>query len=149
MTDETTDITTSHLTNPAKDAGQVIGYSHSARLSKDDSQVAGYPNIPLSREAHDFPLTAEGSLQSSGEPTGTLLAGVRGAKGGEVLTFSGIGIYQPSLFSHIPRGSITPLAPLLRAQIVLGKVGGEHHQGLWVDVGTPQRLAELARIDSS
>src|SRR5450759_1068942 len=47
---ETTDITTSHLTNPAKDAGQVIGYSHSTdetfshstRLSKNDNQVAGY-----------------------------------------------------------------------------------------------------------
>lgn len=59
------------------------------------------------------------------------------------LTFSGIGIYQPSLFAHIPRGSIAPLAPLLRAQIALGKVSGEHHQGMWVDVGTPQRLTEL------
>ena len=59
------------------------------------------------------------------------------------LTFSGIGIYQPGLFANIPRGSIAPLAPLLRAQIALGKVSGEHHQGLWVDVGTPQRLAEL------
>src|SRR5476651_1466885 len=47
---ETTDMTTSHLTNPAKDAGQVIGYSHSTdetpshstRLSKNDNQVAGY-----------------------------------------------------------------------------------------------------------
>jgi hypothetical protein len=43
-------MTTSHLTNPAKDAGQVIGYSHSTdetpshstRLSKNDNQVAGY-----------------------------------------------------------------------------------------------------------
>jgi MurNAc alpha-1-phosphate uridylyltransferase len=60
-------------------------------------------------------------------------------------TFSGIGIYQPDLFADIPRGSITPLAPLLRAQIARGKVSGEHHQGLWVDVGTPQRLAELDR----
>ena len=33
---------TSHLTNPAKDAGQVIGYSHSTRLPKDSNQVAGY-----------------------------------------------------------------------------------------------------------
>jgi len=41
-TDRTTDRTTSHLTNPAKDAGQVIGYSHSTRLSKDDSLAAGY-----------------------------------------------------------------------------------------------------------
>src|SRR5450756_68530 len=43
-------MTTSHLTNPAKGAGQVIGYSHSTdetpshstRLSKNDNQVAGY-----------------------------------------------------------------------------------------------------------
>jgi MurNAc alpha-1-phosphate uridylyltransferase len=63
--------------------------------------------------------------------------------GAPKLTFSGIGIYQPALFKDIPRGNIAPLAPLLRAQIALGKVSGEHHQGLWVDVGTPQRLAEL------
>ena len=60
-------------------------------------------------------------------------------------TFSGIGIYRPDLFAGIPRGSIAPLAPLLRARIALGKVSGEHHKGLWVDVGTPQRLAELDR----
>ncbi len=60
-----------------------------------------------------------------------------------LLTFSGIGIYHPSLFRHIPRGSVAPLAPLLRAQITHGKVAGEHHAGVWVDVGTPQRLAEL------
>lgn len=59
------------------------------------------------------------------------------------LTFSGIGIYQPGLFSGLARGTRAPLAPLLREQIALGKVGGEHHRGLWVDVGTPQRLADL------
>ena len=59
------------------------------------------------------------------------------------LTFSGIGIYQPILFGHIPRGTAAPLAPLLRAQIALGKVSGEHYGGNWVDVGTPQRLEEL------
>ena len=61
------------------------------------------------------------------------------------LTFSGIGVYQPALFAHIPRATRAPLAPLLRAQIALGKVSGEHHEGGWVDVGTPQRLAELDR----
>ena len=60
-----------------------------------------------------------------------------------LLTFSGIGIYRPSLFAGITRGSKAPLAPLLREQIALGKVGGEHHRGLWMDIGTPQRLAEL------
>lgn len=59
------------------------------------------------------------------------------------LTFSGIGIYSPSLFQHLQRGAIAPLAPLLRAQIAMGKVSGEHYSGHWVDVGTPQRLQDL------
>ncbi len=63
--------------------------------------------------------------------------------GAPKLTFSGIGIYQPALFWHIPRGTAAPLAPLLRAQIALGKASGEHYAGYWVDVGTPQRLEEL------
>jgi hypothetical protein len=41
-TDETTDMTTSHLTKPAKDAGQVIDYAHSARLPKNRALMAGY-----------------------------------------------------------------------------------------------------------
>ena len=60
-----------------------------------------------------------------------------------LLTFSGIGVYQPALFSHIPRGNKAPLAPLLREQVAHGKVSGEHYRGRWVDVGTPQRLEEL------
>ncbi len=59
------------------------------------------------------------------------------------LTFSGIGLYKPRLFAGIARGTKAPLAPLLREQIALGKVSGEHHRGIWVDVGTPQRLQEL------
>ncbi len=61
------------------------------------------------------------------------------------LTFSGIGLYHPELFADIPRGSKAALAPLLRKHIALGKVSGEHHRGIWIDVGTPQRLHELDR----
>jgi len=61
------------------------------------------------------------------------------------LTFSGIGLYRPQLFGAIARGSKVPLAPMLREQIALGKVSGEHHRGIWIDVGTPQRLQELDR----
>ena len=59
------------------------------------------------------------------------------------LTFSGIGLYQPSIFARLLRGNKAPLAPLLREQIALGKVSGEHFSGRWIDVGTPQRLEEL------
>jgi MurNAc alpha-1-phosphate uridylyltransferase len=61
-------------------------------------------------------------------------------------TFSGMGIYQPALFKSIPRGTIAPLAPLLREQIALDKISGEHYQGRWMDVGTPQRLQQLDNI---
>jgi MurNAc alpha-1-phosphate uridylyltransferase len=59
------------------------------------------------------------------------------------LTFSGIGLYKPELFSHLDRNAAAPLAPLLRKQIAMGRVSGEHHAGRWLDIGTPQRLAEL------
>jgi anthranilate phosphoribosyltransferase len=41
-------MTTSHLTNPAKDAGQVIGYSHSTKspkaLHSHLTKLANYAN---------------------------------------------------------------------------------------------------------
>lgn len=68
---------------------------------------------------------------------------LRLATSDSALTFSGIGLYHPRMFSEIPRGSASPLAPLLRTQMAQGKVSGEHHAGRWIDVGTPQRLHEL------
>ena len=61
------------------------------------------------------------------------------------LTFSGIGVYEPALFADVARGSKSQLATLLRPVMAQGRVSGEHHRGLWMDVGTPQRLAELDR----
>ncbi|MCP4994606.1 MAG: nucleotidyltransferase family protein [Gammaproteobacteria bacterium] len=63
-------------------------------------------------------------------------------KGENMLTFSGIGLYRAGLFSDCSPGSF-PLAPLLRKAMGEGRVSGEHYQGQWIDVGTPQRLAEL------
>lgn len=72
------------------------------------------------------------------------LAGDRVAEQGGILhTFSGIGVYRPELFAGIARGSKARLAPLLRSAMRSGKVGGEYYSGCWLDVGTPQRLAEL------
>ena len=61
----------------------------------------------------------------------------------QVCTFSGIGIYRPQLFADIQRGQPAKLAPLLRAAMDTGGVSGELHAGRWIDVGTPQRLADL------
>ncbi len=78
----------------------------------------------------DFALR-EGRLSAEGEPK---------------LTFSGIGVYDPALFAGIPRGARAPLAPLLRAAMGEGAVGGELHAGRWMDIGTPERLAQLDRL---
>ncbi len=64
--------------------------------------------------------------------------------GGRRLTFSGIGVYRRELFQGAAGGAF-PLAPLLRRAIAEGRVGGEHYQGTWVDVGTPARLQALDR----
>lgn len=59
------------------------------------------------------------------------------------LTFAGIGVYRRELFAGLEAGRPAKLAPLLRTAMNEGRVGGELHAGRWVDVGTPDRLAEL------
>ena len=59
------------------------------------------------------------------------------------LTFSGIGLYRPKLFAAIERGKHGHLAPLLRQAMAVNRVSGQIHNGHWVDVGTPERLAAL------
>jgi len=59
------------------------------------------------------------------------------------LTYTGIGVYHPALFADVPANQATPLAPLLRAAIARRAVLGLRHEGVWLDVGTPERLARL------
>lgn len=59
-----------------------------------------------------------------------------------MLTFSGISVLNARLFAGCEPGP-RPLLPLLRAAIAEGLVGGLHYRGDWVDVGTPERLAQL------
>jgi len=54
-------------------------------------------------------------------------------------TFSGIGVYHPSLFKACKAGYFR-LAPLLRQAIQQEMVTGECYTGTWIDVGTPERL---------
>ncbi len=63
---------------------------------------------------------------------------------GERLTFSGIGVYRPELFSDT-NDERFPLAPLLFDACRRDRVSGEYYAGEWWDVGTPARLAELDR----
>lgn len=63
-------------------------------------------------------------------------------EGKDCLTFSGIGLYRPELFTGLKPGK-SPLAPLLREAMENRNITGEHYTGQWFDIGTPQRLREL------
>lgn len=58
-------------------------------------------------------------------------------------TYSGVGVYHPSIFHSIPRGEAAKLAPILRELIAQHKVSAELHHGVWHDIGTPERLNAL------
>jgi MurNAc alpha-1-phosphate uridylyltransferase len=71
-----------------------------------------------------------------------LLAGRVLDAGSQRLTFSGISVLRPDLFAGCSPGRF-PLKPLLCRAMAEGLVSGEHYQGAWQDIGTPERLREL------
>jgi MurNAc alpha-1-phosphate uridylyltransferase len=96
------------------------------------STVASAHLIMVANPAHhaggDFSLDGERVIYANGQQT---------------LTYAGIGIFSPSFFAGIQPGTVMKLRPLLDAAIAAGTLTGERYAGRWVDVGTPQRLAEL------
>jgi N-acetyl-alpha-D-muramate 1-phosphate uridylyltransferase len=75
----------------------------------------------------DFAIEA-GSLKNMGKP---------------MLTFSGVGVYHPDLFKEIVKDQPAKLAPLLRKAIDNNRATGQYYQGVWHDIGTPERLKQL------
>lgn len=73
----------------------------------------------------------------------SLEAGRVGNAGAERYTYAGIALMAPSLVDGVKAGEKAPLAPLLRAAAERQRVGGELYRGVWQDVGTRERLAEL------
>jgi len=58
------------------------------------------------------------------------------------LTFSGISVMHRNLFRDYP---IQPRStvPLLQEAMLQDQVSGEVYEGLWMDIGTPERLKEI------
>lgn len=75
----------------------------------------------------DFQLRADGTVTDDGP---------------DKLTFTGISLLHRRLFQGLTDQS-GKLGPVLRQAMTDGRVRGLAHRGLWVDVGTPERLREL------
>jgi MurNAc alpha-1-phosphate uridylyltransferase len=60
------------------------------------------------------------------------------------LTFSGMAIYRRELFDGCEAGRF-PLAPILREAADAARLSGSLYEGMWADVGTPERLAAITR----
>ena len=61
---------------------------------------------------------------------------------GENLTFSGVSVIHPKMFEGLEAGK-RPLAPLLKAAMLEKKIAASKLTGIWMDVGTPERLNAL------
>ena len=61
----------------------------------------------------------------------------------KMLTFSGVGVYHPDLYKDIVKGEPAKLAPLFRKAIDNNTATAQHYQGVWHDIGTPERLKSL------
>ena len=102
-------------------------FNRARQLSDKKAHLVMVAN-PAHHTGGDFSLDGEHVIYAQGEQT---------------LTYAGIGVFSPALFADIQPGTIMKLRPLLDAAIAAGTLTGERFTGSWVDVGTPQRLAEL------
>lgn len=96
--------------------------------------------LPVGKLAH---LVMVDNPQQHAEGDFALQEGLVKQAADNRLTFSGIGVYHPDLFKSVQSGEAAKLAPLLISAMQQGLVSGQHHTGIWHDIGTPERLAQL------
>ena len=58
------------------------------------------------------------------------------------LTFSGVACYRARFFDDTPEGPFS-IAPMLFAAARENRLSGSLHTGMWEDIGTPDRLAQV------
>jgi len=103
-----------------------------ARLQENRNMHLVMVNNPPHHREGDFWL-------DTSDETGLLRSKNSEELGLSRVTFSGIGVYRPTVFDTLPAGR-APLAPLIQQQIAVNKVTAELFQGYWADIGTAQRL---------
>ncbi|MFN7836208.1 MAG: N-acetylmuramate alpha-1-phosphate uridylyltransferase MurU [Burkholderiaceae bacterium] len=113
------------------DRRQAFAFAEMLSTTGADAQLVLVAN-PAHHPMGDFWLNATGRIVTD--------AADSPARRG---TFAGIGVYRPSLFAGLAIGQAAPLASLLREAIGRQSVLGCWYDGLWMDIGTPERLNDL------
>lgn len=135
---------------PLETAG---GIAHALSLLGDDTFLVingdiwcDYePNPEQQLEGHLAHLVLVDNPAHNPEGDFALVDGLVSNEAEACYTFSGIGYYHPELFRGLDPSRPAPLAPLLCTAIAGGMVSGELFSGQWLDIGTPERLAQLDR----
>ncbi len=104
------------------------------RLAVHKKQLASLVMVPNPAQHPDGDFNVEGNFLINSP-----------SKNSNRMTFSGIGLYERSLFDSVKHGK-RPLAPMLHTAIEAGKISSLEHHGIWRDIGTLERL-ESARQD--
>jgi len=131
---------------PAKAEGKFELYNNRAAVDRLPGERAMYYTAFFRQSVRG--LNAGSPVEYKGVKVGSV-ADVPYFGSGERLTFSGCGLYKSELFAEIAPHRAAKLAPLLRKAMTVGKVRGHCHNGLWLDVGTPERLDEARCLAAS
>ena len=97
-------------------------FDHRGLVAETRPSIVLVPN-PVHHPHGDFGLDERGRVRA--EPP--------------LLTYAGIALLTPAMFAGLPHGR-APLKPVLDAAIACGDLRGLLFEGLWIDVGTPERL---------
>jgi MurNAc alpha-1-phosphate uridylyltransferase len=106
-------------------------YAALALAEDRDAHLVLAPN-PLQHPHGDFGLEGGSAL----------------ATAPQLYTFTGIAVYGLAFFAGCSDG-VFPLKPLLLRAISAGRCSAQLYSGLWQDVGTPERLAQLNAASGS
>ena len=127
--------------------------AHAAFAASDDLAHLWLVPNPAHNPAGDF------GLDETGADTGRAVNVPKEGAAAELAalpryTYSTIALLKADLFAAPwcdipagnPQGVAAALAPLLRRAMDAGRVGATVYRGQWVDVGTPERLAQLNAV---
>jgi len=114
-----------------------------AMVDRDQEACLVLVQNPDHHPGGDFELLPTPSQGTGDAPLAQARRATHPPSTGRSYTYSGIGLFRPSLFHGVAAGERSPLAPLLFQAAQQGRLCGLVHQGRWTDVGTPERLAAL------